>query len=203
MDVGADEAYSCDDQYLTEEDIYNPLDFNADGVVNFQEYAHFSAAWLSHDPNDPDVITDPNFAGDPDYADPNALAHWNQAYNLDAAANTATEYQIDLADFAIFCENWLWTACWKQQEFDLYGTILMSRGEELLSTETKTNQILSTSTDSAASLYTEAAPVHEAETLETIIEFLDEVLETRPDNKEAVLDLKAIIEGWLDEIDLE
>lgn len=57
VDIGADEIYSCDSN-LSEDDIYNSLDWNADGLLNFQEFSFFAQAWLSHDPNDP--AFDPN-----------------------------------------------------------------------------------------------------------------------------------------------
>jgi hypothetical protein len=82
--------------------VYHPLDWNADGVVNMEEFSLFSRAWLTHDPNDPHI---------PAGVDPNDLARWNRKCNLDG------DYDIDLADLMIFADyrnaNWLWTACWR------------------------------------------------------------------------------------------
>jgi hypothetical protein len=83
VDRGADE--------VTCTDTSNPNDWIPDGVINMAEFAVFSRAWLSQ-------------AGG---NDPN----WNPACNLDNTGASANV--IDLADFKLFCENWLWIACWK------------------------------------------------------------------------------------------
>ena len=96
VDVGADEVNpECDD-------VYHPLDWNADGVVNLLEFSEFSHAWLTCDPNRP--------GGTSGY-DPNDFRHWNLRCDLDQ------DYDVDLADLVIFAEdnpqNWLWVACWR------------------------------------------------------------------------------------------
>ena len=116
VDIGADEVYSCDEP-LSEDDIYNALDWNADGIVNFEEFEYFSLAWLSHDPNE---FTDPNFI------DPDEIANWDAACNLDASGTS--EYVIDLADIDIFVDDWLWVACWKQSEIDRVESMMMAMG---------------------------------------------------------------------------
>ena len=73
VDIGADEAYSCDDD-LSEDDIYHPMDwYGADGVINLHEYYEFAKAWQTYDPNHP--LCDPN---DPGYVsspnDPNYIS---------------------------------------------------------------------------------------------------------------------------------
>ncbi len=116
VDIGADEVYSCDEP-LSEDDVYNPLDWNADGILNYEEFEYFSLAWLSHDPEDP-AASDPNDpAYDPDLGDPN---EWDARCNLDSSGTS--QYEIDLADLAEFIDNgsWLWTACWKQSRMDRY-----------------------------------------------------------------------------------
>jgi len=45
VEMGADEV-DC-------EDVYNSLDWDADGLVNLKEFEAFSAAWLTYDPNHP------------------------------------------------------------------------------------------------------------------------------------------------------
>ncbi len=122
IDIGADEVYTCDGD-LTENDIYSPLDFDADGLLNYSEFAAFSEVWLIHDPNDPAVTTDPNHASDPNYLyvdDEAIIVQWQQAwdsrYNLDTTSTS--QYDIDLADLEIFWNDyWFWVACWKQNEF--------------------------------------------------------------------------------------
>ncbi len=132
VDIGADEVYSCDGD-LTEDDIYNALDWNADGIVNYEEFEYFSLSWLSHDPNDPALydpdnpVNDPN---DPAYIDPDELINWNHDCNLDDTG--ASEYAIDLADILMFCEDnpqaWLWVACWKQAGLDRLESMMMAMG---------------------------------------------------------------------------
>lgn len=115
IDVGADEAYACDGD-LSEDDISHLLDWNADGRIHYEELHSFSAAWQSHDPTDPvcdpnyaDYVSDPNMPG---YISPAQKANWNAACNLaDTAEST---YAIDLSDLVLFCDDWLWRACWQQ-----------------------------------------------------------------------------------------
>jgi hypothetical protein len=90
--------------------VSNLYDWNADGVVNLQEYVNFSRAWLAHDPNDPAWIADPNLA-DPNLSE--GWYEWKHKFNLDDTGDSA--YRIDLADLLMFLEEapWLWTACWR------------------------------------------------------------------------------------------
>lgn len=124
VDIGADEAVACDGD-LTEDDIYSPQDWDADGLINHTEFTRLSEKWLCHDPNDPSITTDPNRINDPNYADPDTMLQWRQCwdskYNLDETLTSA--YEIDLEDLEMFWDNyWLWIACWKENEFlDLYG----------------------------------------------------------------------------------
>jgi hypothetical protein len=117
VDVGADELYSCDGDY-SEDDFYNALDWNADGVVNMQEISGFSSAWLSHDP------------GEPGLADANDAVNWNSACNLDDTGDS--EYIIDLADLVVFASEtpWLWEACWRDNYIEMYG-MMMGGGEAM------------------------------------------------------------------------
>lgn len=136
VDIGADEIYTCDDEYITEEDVFNPLDWNADGVVNYVEFSRFSAAWLCHDPNDPAVqdpnnpVNDPN---DPSYIAPNRLIGWYEGKNVcNLDATGSSTYEIDLADLDAFVADtpWLWEACWRDNYLAYYG--LSSGGESLM-----------------------------------------------------------------------
>jgi len=83
VDMGADEL-SC-------EDVENVADLNSNGVVNLAEFAMFSAAWLSEDPNDTG-LPDPN---------------WNGRCDINDSGI------IDLADLVAVADNWLWSACWR------------------------------------------------------------------------------------------
>ena len=106
-DIGADEVYSCDGS-SSEDDIYNSLDWNDDGLVNLEEFQVMSEFWLSRNPYDPEIY-DPNIS-----SDPNALDGWNDLCNLDETGDST--YYIDLADFEAFLADdvWLWEACWYQ-----------------------------------------------------------------------------------------
>ena len=69
---------------------WSPADFNnpdsRDGLVNFIDYAIFANAW------------------DSNYSESN----WNPDCNIGTPINN----QIDYADLAVFCEDWLWQAGW-------------------------------------------------------------------------------------------
>lgn len=121
VDIGADEAVACDcDGVLTADDIYNPMDFNANGIINNHEFKGFAETWLCRDPNDPSIVTDPNSTSDPNYVGPAVISHWRQCwnpvYNIDTTFPST--YIIDLADVELFWNDyWLWMACWKENEF--------------------------------------------------------------------------------------
>ncbi|MCK5113685.1 MAG: right-handed parallel beta-helix repeat-containing protein [Phycisphaerae bacterium] len=80
-DIGADE-FACTD-------IYNPVDFNADGIVNLTDYSQFANVWMY------------------DTSDPN----WSPVYDLHP------DSQIDLVDLHAFNDNYLWFACWNHTDF--------------------------------------------------------------------------------------
>ena len=111
-DIGADELYSCDDD-LTEDDIYNSLDWNFDGIVNNYEFAEFAVWWLAHDPNDPGYTPDPE-----------EYAIWSSArdYNFDKIGTSL--YQIDVDDLMTIANDWAWIACWKQSQFDHFDSMV-------------------------------------------------------------------------------
>ncbi|HOL32671.1 MAG TPA: right-handed parallel beta-helix repeat-containing protein [Anaerohalosphaeraceae bacterium] len=122
VDVGADEVYDCFDDYLSDADVHNDVDFDADGVVGLPEFALFSRAWLSHNEQDPAWQADPNLA------DPNLTATWNPICNLSATGTS--EYAIDLADLDVFLEDWLWVACWRADLWELMAQQAMMSGDE-------------------------------------------------------------------------
>jgi len=94
------------------EDTSNLHDWNADGLVNLSEFNGFSRAWLSHDPNDPAWLADPNVA-DPNLSE--GWYEWKYRYNLDTT--NGSTYAVDLADLMAWVEEspWLWMACWKTE----------------------------------------------------------------------------------------
>ena len=100
---------------------------SANGVINLHEYVYFARAWLSHDPDDPAWLADPNLA-DPNLSE--GWYEWKHKFNLDDTGLSA--YRIDLADLLMFLEEapWLWVACWRtdlQPEMMMFGL-----GEESL-----------------------------------------------------------------------
>jgi len=100
--------------------VSNLYDWNADGVVNLQEYVNFSRAWLAHDPNDPAWLANPELA-DPNLSE--GWYEWKHKFNLDATGDST--YSVDLADLLMFLEDapWLWVACWRM---DLQPEMMMS-----------------------------------------------------------------------------
>ncbi len=89
----------------TEGEFANEYDWNADGIVNLEEFRFFADSWLTLDPGDPGWA-------DPNYGDPNDTFDWNPACNLDDTGTS--QYSIDLADLTVFVFGvpWLWQACW-------------------------------------------------------------------------------------------
>ena len=128
-DIGADEVeVSCTDTW-------NENDWTYDGTINFEEFAIFSSAWKTHDPNDPGLTTDPNFIGYPNYVDSATLAYWRTIWNPKCNLDTSgdSEYAIDLSDLIEFCVSWLWRACWYDDySVVMYGQSYSGGGESML-----------------------------------------------------------------------
>ena len=76
VDMGADEV-ACDD-------IYNPLDWNVDAIVDVDDLIVLANAWLS---------------------DPCAT-------NWDDRCDLGSDSFVNLVDFAAFGIEWLWQPCW-------------------------------------------------------------------------------------------
>ena len=71
-------------------DSVNTLDYDGDGQVNMVEYSLFASVWQNTNINDPIV----------------------EFFNLDNTG--ASENIIDISDFVLFLDDWLWLACWKE-----------------------------------------------------------------------------------------
>jgi len=142
VDMGADEL-SC-------EDVENVADFNSNGVVNLVEFAMFSDAWLS---------VDPNYSGLPD-------PDWNSRCNLD---NDDEEFIIDIADLVAFADKWVWTACWRSTSEGIWS-MMMAGGCDSSSTPSAMTEAASLATAEV-----ETAPAPEL-TLEERIAQLTEIL---------------------------
>jgi len=193
--------YSCDDD-LSVDDIYHPLDWTADGIVNMHEYGGFAQAWLSADPNSP--LCDPN---DPIYTtDPNSprfisegdLLRYNRRWDID------DDLDVDMADFVLFYDEWLWTACWKESRiyrFDMMAMAMaMGGGESMMMTEPFAMESSTVDPAAAAS----AIEQNESPTLEqsaaAILGYVNWCIEQNHPNTEALYDMRAFLEETLKEL---
>ncbi len=199
VDVGADEVYDCHDDHLSDADVHNDCDFDADGIVNLDEFNTFSKAWLSFDPNCSHL---------PNPVDPNQILHWNPVCDLDH------DLDVDETDLIQFCNNWLWIACWKLDEVN---TAMMATQSSMQPLSLMPAPMMAQDNLSTASLQETSAPepvfesvamaeepaiVQEdgeasAETLTEIIDFLNEALLTETDNVEGIEQIKAILQEEL------
>jgi hypothetical protein len=208
-DIGADELYSCDDD-LSADDIYNPLDWSFDGIVNNAEFARFASMWLMRDPNDPGIITDPNFSSDPDYADPETLAmwfeKWDAFYNLDNDGNS--QYMIDVDDLMVVAADWLWIACWKESQMDIFEdmatSMAMGGGEGMA-------MMMPMAFGFGFESFTEPVPEQEpelstgevfslAEGIYSIIEYVDITIEEGYENTDDLCEMKDFLEDVLQDL---
>jgi len=208
VDIGADELYSCDDD-LSEDDIFNSLDWNFDGLVNNREFGEFADVWLVRDPNDPGIITDPNYSSDPDYASPETLAmwfeKWDSFYNLDP--NYPSEYMIDIYDFIVIANDWVWAACWKQSQLELFEEMAMSMmmggGEYMMMMPMEIGFASSSEPEPKAVEMSTAEIVSFVEGIYGIIEELEKSIEAKHEDSESLYDMKEFLEEVLKDLDAE
>jgi hypothetical protein len=111
VDIGADEAFACDDD-LSENDIYDSMDWNADGIVNYGDFAIVSHAWLAVG------------NADPNFSDPN----YNPVCDLDS------DWDVDPDDLMLFTPHWLWQACWRH-DITNYTAQAAANSESLVASE--------------------------------------------------------------------
>ncbi|HPD48465.1 MAG TPA: right-handed parallel beta-helix repeat-containing protein [Anaerohalosphaeraceae bacterium] len=189
VDIGADEVYSCDDD-LTEDDISNPVDWTADGIVNFNEYCIFAEAWLSVDPNNPLCDpNNPNYVSDPN--DPNYISE-DDKLRYRAKCDLDTDLDVDLADLSLFSDEWLWMACWREAQayrFDLMA-MAMGGGESMMMAVpfAKTFSTALTEPETALAESDLARLVHG---VYEIMAFVDETIAEDPANSASLLEMKA------------
>ncbi len=206
-DIGADEIYSCDGD-LSADDVYHSLDWTADGIINFKEFGYFAAAWQGHDPNDP-ALSDPNLPDYESYYDPNSpdyvgagnIAAWDTRCNLDGS------YRIDAGDLVLFCDQWLWMACWKQSQMDSSIMMMgMGAGESaMMSVPMATTMSMDLT---STTVYDERGPVFGSESdlarfvngVNEIIGFVDRGIKEDHPNSEALYEMKAALEEILMEL---
>jgi len=139
VDMGADEL-SC-------EDVENVADFNSNGIVNLAEFAMFSAAWLSEDPNDTG-LPDPN---------------WNGRCDIDDSGI------IDLADLVAIADNWVWSACWRSTSGGIWS-MMMASGGGGDSSEVSSS---ATATESPTAAQVETPPMTPEEQIAQLTDILD------------------------------
>ena len=221
IDIGADEVYSCNGN--NNDDIYNALDWNADGFLNLEEFALFAQAWLGHDPNDP--AFDPNdMSYNPDLSDPNCAdyispaqkAAWNPTCNLIDSGKNA--YSIDLADTMNFVDNgyWLWTACWKYSQIHRFENMMAAMmsssggGESMVATSMMSSMSMELTaaeatvetTDTEADYANMPIPklVSLVVGIHDIIDILEVSIEEDPENAENLYEAKEFLEDVLSDI---
>jgi hypothetical protein len=183
VDIGADEVYDCEDDYLSEIDVHNDLDWDADGIVNLKEFNLFSHAWLTYDPNCPHL---------PNPVDPNQLLHWDLICDLDS------DLDVDLADLCVFLDDWLWVACWKLDA--LNAASASAQPENLMAESFSASKRLSVSSLEMTSPIAESLTEISAETLIQIIGFLNEAEAEMSDNIDAIEAVRAILVEQLNAI---
>jgi hypothetical protein len=144
VDIGAYEI-DC-------EDTANDLDWNADGRVDYGDFAGLASVWRAHDPNDP-ALYDPNLPcyeclHDPNssaFVTPGQLERWQRkGTQCNVSTIGCSEYAIDFADIVALIESpeWLvWQACWleegegSQMLFGGEGMLFVEAFEEQMATE--------------------------------------------------------------------
>jgi parallel beta-helix repeat protein len=176
VDRGADEV-SC-------EDTWHENDWTYDGVINYEEFSIFSAAWLSRDPYE---------FGDPNFADPNEYENWNPICNLDDTGDS--QYAIDVNDLIAFCaeDNWLWEACWREDYAAVFGIMGRIGGESL--------QVSTSMAESLEAALEQEVYEPDPETLQqNILLILAEIgksIEAEDSNLEGLSEIKAFLEEVL------
>jgi len=188
VDIGADEVYSCDDD-LTEDDISNPVDWTADGIVNFHEYAIFAEAWLSADPNNP--LCDPNhpdYVGDPN--DPNYISE-DDKLRYKAECDLDTDLDVDLADLSLFCDEWLWIACWRESQFYRFDMMATGGGESMMMNVPFAEALSTLSLSEPEEALAEADLARLVHGINEIMAFVDETISEDPVNASSLLEIKA------------
>jgi hypothetical protein len=126
---------------------------------------------------------------------------WDPLYNLDE------DYDVDYGDFAVFAQNWLWRACWKQSPLDLMETMAMGGGESMAMSSpmafgfTALEEQTAPEPEEAELSTAELASL--AEGIYAIIEFLDTSIEEGYENAENLYEMKDFLEGVLEDLQTE
>ena len=193
IDIGADEV-ACEDTYNE-----NGVDWNYDGIVNLKEFAMFSGAWLSHDPNDPAWLADPNLA------DPNLSEDWYEWKYICNIDNTGdSQYTVDLADFIEFLPDWLWEACWHTDYLELLssgpGGAQAMMSMPLMEFSMESLSVAPVEEEQAVITGPSIPADTQAQTISEILSFIDEVIEEDPKNTDSLLELESVLETELENL---
>ncbi len=184
VDIGADE-YSC-------EKTWHENDWTYDGVINYEDFAIFSTAWMSHDPNDPYLPSDPNLI------DPNDFIGWDPICNLDKTGES--EYAIDLADLEAFCldypQVWLWEACWRVDYWDVWG-VMDGGGEEMLAMGEAEEMMAMSMVETSQQTIYEPDPEILGKNVLLVLEEIEKAMGEETEDFEALCEIKAFLEGVL------
>jgi parallel beta-helix repeat protein len=173
VDMGADEV-ACDD-------IYNPLDWNIDAIVDMLDLMELAGAWLIDD-------TDPN---------------WGDTYDKYDLYDDGT---IDYADFAVFAKEWLWQPCWRESGYGVWMMMGMGGGmdkmmgaESMLISETPTAK--AAAQQQASEMIAEPDIEEQIEQIKEILAWLYEIKDTI--DEETWLNLVTGLEEILKELETD
>jgi len=207
VEMGADEVDpECDA-------IANSYDrVNADGIVNLEEFNLFSKAWLAYDP----YVLNPNcpdhayYTSDPDsphYVIVADCIHWDSRCNI--IATGASQYVIDLADLTAFVSQapWLWRACWRTDIIKQQADAMASSENSISEGSMQMESLLPTSLASPALMRAESMSAFSEESVcqseqdrvLSLLSAIHDLLETEESDRDALLEIKHILEQSLAE----
>jgi len=127
---------------------------------------------------------------------------WDPLYNLDE------DYDVDYGDFAVFAQEWLWRACWRQSPLDLMETMAMGGGEGMAMMAMPVEMSVSVSLaepepepEEAELSTAELASLVEG--IYAIIEYIDTAIEEDLENTDDLYEMKDFLEGVLQDLQAE
>ena len=163
VDMGADES-ACDD-------VQNDLDFNGDGIIDWDEFVMFADAWL-RDTNDP---------------------NWNPHCDLN------NDHHVNYVDFAFFAKEWLWQACWRASGTGVWMMMGMGGGESMLISQTATVEAVTEQQATEIQPQAEPSVEEQIEQIKGLLDWLYEAKDTI--DEETWLSLVNSLEEMLKELE--
>ena len=163
VDMGADES-ACDD-------VQNDLDFNGDGIIDWDEFVMFADAWL-RDTNDP---------------------NWNPHCDLNS------DHHVNYVDFAFFGKEWLWQACWRASGTGVWMMMGMGGGESMLISQTATVEAVNEQQATEIQPQAEPSVEEQIEQIKGLLDWLYEAKDTI--DEETWLSLVNSLEEMLKELE--